>query len=829
MDCNYYIRLLNFNESWFTQKKPVGNTLCMARFFLMLVFFPNVLIAQELTEICASKSAFFEHPVYGESPWLELHNPTAEAIDLTNWYLTDHRQVHKKWVFPDTVIHPFERLVIPIVDNTNNVGNITNYSINQEGPTLYLMNTAAEVVDSIQSPALRHGHSYGKIENQFYYFRTPTPGEENLSIGFKGYASAPEVNRSSGKLKPGSHVVARNLNENETIYVSQNGGATVNICNQPIIFKSSATYWFISRGDSLIDSVPVSRTYFKKNNYGLPLVSLTLDSLSFFDADNGIYMLGPTADSTYPFSGANYFEDIAIPVHYNFFDAKGMLQEELFCELEIHGGLGSRIRAMKSLCLKAKKEVGQKTFNYPYFKGKELRQYKRLVLRNGGNDFCHTGSLDAVLHSHFMDNHLNVDLSGYQPVVVYINEEYWGVYNLREKMDRHYIATNYGISADSVNILENRGLNEVEGSNEGFLAVIDYVEANGAVDEMHYNWVKDRLDITSMIDYFIIELYLNNKDWPNNNLKVWNAPHRKWRYLCYDLDVAFVHTGAGLEELENFRRIMTHFTTENPHVFLFSELLKNQDFLCRFVNRYADLLNTAFRPQKLVETFEKNRTLLKPNMKKHYEKWCGSFDIWAERFNGLYGSIFQRKTITQHEISSVLGMADAVPITLDTYPVHGIKLKVNTIHAPEIPFGCHYYPDVPIQIEPIAENGLMFKHWENLKTGRKLTTRILPINPQENDHWLAVFEPRSIYDMRAYPNPFNNQLKLTFANPTSGYVTIQFVKPDGRIVQTIYAGECTAGTHQMSATTNDLINGVYLLVIQSSAGNEALKIIKNNN
>src|SRR5690606_13946627 len=98
-----------------------------------------------------------------------------------------------------------------------------------------------------------------------------------------------------------------------------------------------------------------------------------------------------------------------------------------------------------------------------------------------------------------IDNKLNIDAQGYQPVVVYINGVYWGVHNLREKLDKYYPTSNYGVDAATVNLLEEDELVVISGDSVTFTELRDFVLTNDMNNESNYQWVNDRLDLHSMV------------------------------------------------------------------------------------------------------------------------------------------------------------------------------------------------------------------------------------------------------------------------------------------------------------------------------------------
>src|SRR5699024_5241393 len=214
----------------------------------------------------------------------------------------------------------------------------------------------------------------------------------------------------------------------------------------------------------------------------------------------------------------------------------------------------------KSLRLYSKSEYDDEDrFNYSFFDDMQMKNsdnkinsFKRLLLRNSGNDRSQTMLNDGLIQS--LISTLNtVDTQAYQPSVVFINGEYYGIYNIRERMDEYYLADHYGLELGEVAILKNQ--NELyRGGNSDvyhYSNMLAYIEKHGLKDRKNYNYIETMMDIENYIDYFASEIYFGNADWPGNNIKFWrkttnkyepNAPYGhdgRWRWMVFDTDFGF--------------------------------------------------------------------------------------------------------------------------------------------------------------------------------------------------------------------------------------------------------------------------------------------------
>ena len=96
------------------------------------------------------------------------------------------------------------------------------------------------------------------------------------------------------------------------------------------------------------------------------------------------------------------------------------------------------------------------------------------------------------------------------------------------------------------------------------------------------------IDVDNFIDYQLFEIFINNEDWPANNMRCWQYFMGKWRWIFYDGDAALKHLEWG-----GFAYATYDGDEEYPasriSTLLFRKLLENPVFQKRVVERYNDL------------------------------------------------------------------------------------------------------------------------------------------------------------------------------------------------------------------------------------------------
>lgn len=406
------------------------------------------------------------------------------------------------------------------------------------------------------------------------------------------------------------------------------------------------------------------------------VLSIVTDERNLFDYERGIYVPGQLADDWWAENGPN-FDGWSLanynlrgiegerPAHLEMFEPGGERILNQGIGIRGHGGWSRYFAWRKSLRLYAKNAYDNaNAFNYPIFpgltakggEGQPVESFRRLVLRNAGNDWDGTLLRDAVQQSLVAD--LPIDsLAQSRPVAHFINGEFWGLMNLRERMDHHYLESHYGLVPDDAvilfvvpelnipyqspepdysllpfpNLQIDRG---TMADRDDYLTLHDFAVAEDLSDDAAFAQIEAWMDVENFATYYAIQIYLGNQDWPQNNQDFWrkrldafdpSAPtghDGRWRWMLYDLDFGF---DAGAVERNTLARIV-----ENRNVGgfapvpwanrLFQNLLANGDFRHLFLNRLADM-TTVFHPDRVNQRVDEFNARIEPYRDEHWRRW----------------------------------------------------------------------------------------------------------------------------------------------------------------------------------------------------------------
>ncbi|MBL4624487.1 MAG: CotH kinase family protein [Flavobacteriales bacterium] len=360
-----------------------------------------------------------------------------------------------------------------------------------------------------------------------------------------------------------------------------------------------------------------------ENNYSIPVVKLTLNENHLWSTDSGLYVIG-TNGITYGCSQlANYNQKWEFPAHIEYKE-NGIIGFSDDVGFRIKGKC-SRNNSMKSIGIYWRSKYGNKKLEYPIFSS-NTSTYKRLFLRNSGNDFGKTQIKDASI-SMIFKNYANVEFQEYKPAVLYLNDEYWGIYNLREMITPHHFKYKYGVTKSEVEILEGCELSPKadDGSINDFMTeVIDFISENNLSDNQNYQVISNLIDIDSYMDYIIINTYIFNSDWPCGNAKWWREPtssdYEKWKWIVYDTDFAFKKENVSKIWIGNLYGNTISLDKANGF-FIFNNLIKNDDFLQLFLNRYLYFIDVVFVKNRVKTIIKENQNLIESEYINHQNKW----------------------------------------------------------------------------------------------------------------------------------------------------------------------------------------------------------------
>ena len=763
-----------------SKRHTIAGVLCLGLLLQTASYLPvkaDTNVQVSLNEICTKNNSYpaADGKCYD---WIELYNSSKTEADISGWGLSDNESEPRKYVFPDgTSISADGRLIVFCdSDAAANDRTIAPFGLSASGETLMLSDSNGNKVQTVTVGALAADDTYGQYPDGcgVFYTLKGTPEKPNTAPEGTDAVHAPKFSKESG-FYDSSFSLTLTADEGCDIYYTTDGSDPVygsKKYTEPITVKDMSDTE--NRLSARTDIVPngaeaprgnvdkafvvravavdkenraseyITNTYFiGKTNSGyyknMKVVSLVTDPGNLFDHDKGIYCLGKIYEEN-KYNGAknpweyraNYTmkgKEWERPARFTMFEnGEKVIDQNVGIRIK---GAFSRALAQKSFNIFTDKEYGAEEFNYDFFSGsavkatngKAIKKFNGIVLRNGGNDNTGAFFRDSINQNLVSDKSFASQATS--ECIVFVDGEFWGIYQIMEKINKSYINDHYGIKKSDVAIIKNGGLED--GSDNDLRDWRDLCDriANG---NMSYDEFCSKVDIQGFMEYFAAQIYWSNADWPQNNYSAWRSnvvdetnPYAdgKWRMILFDTE-----SGQGLYGTEDksysadcYNRINGNYSQLAK---VFNGLLRNEQFRLKFARTMMDLINTSFEPNRVKAVINKYRSNFKQQVADTFERFhSGSLSgsNAERRFEGDMNTVTefytQRPAVAERTTRSAMRLSSGthklnIVNTADSGSIKLNSLDLGTIGS----WSGNYHSDYDIYIKAIPVEGRAFSYWK---------------------------------------------------------------------------------------------------------------------
>ena len=559
--------------------------------------------------------------------WVELINLSDEPIQLNEYTLSTSKSRRDMYVLPDVVLQPNQTYVIMASGEerlTNPRFVHANFKIS-DIDSIYLYKDGIPI-DSVFVADIPVNYSYGRVaDGGFAYFAIPTPNAPN-GTGRRVVASTPTVSLPSGVYNQVDSLTV-SVESTSPVYYTTDGSVPTTSSQRfvgPIEFDKTTVFRFRAIENDRVASEIRTMSYIVNENHTLPVMSLALNSW----------------DLNY-LQGNPWVEGIEVPVAAEFFEEEGKFSVN--AGLKLFGG-SARGFAKKSFQLKFKGMYKDPTLMYHVFENRDFVTFDSLVLRSGSQDHVNALFRD-VLGTSLADGMMEVDVQAYKATILYINGRYWGIYNLREKVDEDFVSAHYDVD-DRANVVRIDNVVS-SGSAVGYNSMIQYAINNDLTQPHHYEYMKSRLDMESYVDFWVASTITTNND--IINARFFNHPDifdGRWRMIWYDLDFAMYNFDRDYLKFATQPEGMTGFKISTA---LFRNLVVNPEFQQLFVERLSLHMRTTFHPDRVNQAIDDMVALYQPEMARNQQRWGLTVSHWEKSVEDLrrYFQLRNRYMIAQ--------------------------------------------------------------------------------------------------------------------------------------------------------------------------------------
>ena len=585
----------------------------------------------------------------GDDPaWVEIYNAGTISANLKGYSLVENLKEPKKWVFGDELVAPksFRTVfcdkknistVASAQDGKDEVGNVlhnrthTNWKMDKSGGTIYLIDPSNGIRDSVVYPELAPGLSWGIVDGgDWKYFAVSTPEKKNTeATAYEGMA--PSVNMDNIKAGFYSNPITIDpptVESGVTVRCTMDGSAPTEnseAFTSAKTISSNTVLRCAAYKKGTITKDVITKSIFIGESVRMPVVSISVDPQFFSKYYKNTHGGTPDMDHDQMYApNKSYPNDSGeMPAHVEYFE-NGSNSDGKAWDIEagisLMGGW-SRMEHKKSLAVVMREEYQEGWLHYSLFdtRKSESDKYKAFNLRNNGNRFVSDYFADALGGAILEGS--GVDYQRSRQVVVFYNGKYYGIHDMRERYNKNFVESNYGIDANTVEVIKHLGdditSNTTTTNYENLLSFVNTNDFSGE-NNANYNTLKTMMDVGNYADYMAAEIYLHNGDWPNNNVRAWRSPDQPYKFMIYDLDHGFdwqwgvngfseytnmfswVKQG-GRSDGECYSPGKDSFSGDKARCFhtIYVRLMKNPDFKRLFINRSAYMLQNFLNAQKM--------------------------------------------------------------------------------------------------------------------------------------------------------------------------------------------------------------------------------------
>jgi len=682
---------------------------CLIALALIAMQLTNVTGQLKINEFLASNASVNVDPDYNaNADWVELYNAGETAVNLNGYYLSDDVTQPKKWQITTSVSISAKGYLLIWTDG-NNKGLHTVFKLSASGEQLALYNASGVMLDSVTFGPQNTDISYGRSPDggsTWSYFQKPTPGTSNGTQLLTGQVdNSPEFRQKGGFFNaPVSVELFTDLGG--TIRYTLDGAEPAESSpayTSPLsVTKTTVVRARVFKPDQIPGPV-VTQTYFLNEGFDrrkLPVVAISTTPANFWDSKIGIYV-------------QTFKPEWEIPVNIELFENDGNTGAAFNERAGIKvNGLYSWQLPQKMLGVYFKKQYGESTLAYPLFFDRDRKTFKDFALRASGNDWSNTLFRDGLVQQACQNFNMRLDNMGFRPSIVYVNGQYMGIHNMREKVDEDYIASTYKLSKDSIDMIENESYAEA-GSLDAYNAFKTLYSRDLSI-QSNYDAVAAVMDIEEFTDLIVTELYDGNSS-IDHNVMAWKPKgNGKWKWILMDLDRGFFSVAGDLSAF---------YIAQD--VWPFSQLMKNAAYKQYFGTRLANHLFTTFNPIRMDKRIDYHRSLIEAEIPNHVARWLGatssygnampSVEYWNNEVAELKVFAEGRPAVLLTDLQKY-GFSSSAELSLSVYPSNAGSVLFNHMTVPETTWSGLYPKNLPITLTAVDKPGFAFKGWSTSLT-----------------------------------------------------------------------------------------------------------------
>lgn len=668
--------------------------------------------------------------------WVELYNSGNTAVNLKDYKIGTKKKVANAWQLPDKMVGPGQYVII-YCDKAGEDEGVsalhTNFRLESSKKSSLFLFKGDDTIDKIEdfaaqpAPNIAFGRNTDGSDEWGYQLE-PTPGKANTGKTCKAEDILGEpVFSIKGCVMSTKETITLMLTlpdgspeGTEIRYTLDGSEPTKNsqLYQSQLSFNTNKIVRAKLFCDGKLSPRSTTHSYlFHGRDITLPVISINTDNRYFNDSKIGIYSDNKASDGK-----KNYEHNWRRPMNIEFFmkDMNASTLNQLI-EARVCGG-ATRGAARKSMAIYANKRFGEKRFNYEFFPDQKpgLKDFKSLMLRNAGNDFDYLYMRDAIIQRN-VGSHLDIDWQAWQPAIVYINGQYRGMLNIRERSNEDNIYTNYN-GLEDLDMFENWGELK-EGTWDNYNAFKVFYNEHGHTMAEFEQW----MDCMEFLNLMAANLYYNNVDFPGNNIVMWRptAEGGRWRWIMKDTDYTmglYSQCAANYKILEwlynpNYDSGLNWGANGYDSTRLFRRLMEDADFNREFIDHCAIYMGDFLNEKGTRAVWDPMYNMIKTEYTYHrnlINQWWPNYN---DELRNARNWLSQRTNHFYQQLADYYKLGTPTPLVINKDASEEVKTYVNGIDIKEGYFDGKFFEGRKLTVEGKAGEGREVRGWKVMKDG----------------------------------------------------------------------------------------------------------------
>jgi hypothetical protein len=801
----------------------------------LIIFLASLKVSSQtllINEFEAKNASTIKDNADDYDDWIEIYNTTSSSINLNGYCITDDLKNKTKFQLTTAgseLVVPAGGYLLLWADGETSQGKThLSFKLSGDKGEIGLVNSSAQWVDSLTYSLQYSDISKGRDKNNksaWKYYSTPTPGSANNTSAYAGVSGKPVFSNLSGVYGSSIPVSLTPTSASDTIRYTLNNSdpkSTSTIYKTPININKTQVIRAIAKGPGKIGSEITSQIYFRNVNHTLPILAIITDTLNLFGS-KGIY-------TNYDQSGRDWERFCQIKYIKN-----GVESTESNAGIRIQGS-SSIGMPKKSFRLFFRDEYGNGKFDYPIYGVGKIDKFDKLVLKSGYDDDITTDN-GTLLRDAITVEFWN-KIGGFPQInswaVLYLNQHYWGIYNIRESVDETFIQDHTSMNDFDLVRFHNEGSECKYGTITDWNELYNFIKTKDLSVQANYETVASLLDIDDFTTLMAMVQCSQYYSWCwGVSMFKNNDPAGKWKFSIWDADRAYLSkvdiNWNGFNEAENSTTDL--FWANNFP----KKLCDNAEFRRLYVNRICDLLNSVFLPDSAIKVLDSNYNLIKPEIQSEFNSWNPGVNDWEANVERIREYFRDRPNGLISQMKDYFSLSTMHTIDINVTG-HG-RVKVNQLLLGQYPWQGNYFENNAVDLYAIPDSGYHFAGWDKVEENPEMSKSVNLTNDLAITAYFevgpdAVSTPeKEIIQLQVYPNPFDEKTTINYIAESNETINLSVYTIDGKPIKNIFTGKVTVGEHNFSwngdgLNENPVQTGMYLVRLQTGNTTQFYKIIK---